>query len=406
MLDRESMTNWIDDAKRATPKTQPAEPNAQDSDETELPRWHHACTANPPKRAKPLIDGLLRCGHIMTVSAKSKCGKTWLAILLAIAIAVGSCWIGKQCKQGNVLYVDPECDPKSLDNRFREVALQVGANLSEIDKRVKILPLRGVLMPSGAPPNIFDVASLVRDCAQKEKIDLVIVDSASCFLTGDENSSQDTRRFFASVNSITESTGAAVVLILHMGKGERATWDAIERTRGSSVWGDAPDAPLSLLEIYPPDGNPSDYLAQDERAFLLEDSGLREFPSLNPVHLIYHYPVHRVDADGITDGWTPKGSPQRRTKAAIDTKRTESNERAQKCCDAITNWLLSHPNHANCLTAKDAVDIVSKAIGVNVKYETLKKYIDQSSVYEVEQISKQRWAIVPASARQGKLAVN
>ena len=406
MPDPKPLESWIEATERITPEAPSPEPIARDGEKPILPLWRHARTADPPKRAKPLIDGLLRCGHVMTLASKSKCGKTWLAILLTIAIAIGGTWIGRKCKQGNVLYVGPECDPKSLDNRFREVALHMGADLSEVDKRVQIMSLRGVLTSAGKPPNIIDVARAIESAARKGEFDLVVIDSASCLADGDENSSSDTRRYFAAVNAITASTGAAVVLILHMGKGERGTLDAIERSRGSSVWADAPDAPLSLLEILPPDGEPSDYLEQGERAFVLEDSGLREFPSTPPVHLIYRHPVHRVDADGITDGWTPKGSPRRKTKAAIDAKRTESNERAQRCCDAIVSWLLSHDGHGNRLGAKDALGIASEALGANIKYETLKSYVRQSPVLEVVQVGKQRWDIVPAGVRQGKLATD
>lgn len=298
-----------------------------------LPSWDAVRASNPPKRNPPLIRGIVRLGHMMLITGKGKGSKTWTAVQLGVAVATGGEWFGYKCEQGGVLYCDPELDHKSLDNRFHEVAERMGADAAEIDRRVKKWCLRGVMTTKGEPPTIADLAHDVAARCNRGDFALVVIDSASCFIMGDENASADVRKFFVHVLRIAESTGAAVLVVHHMGKGAKGDWDSIERSRGSSVWGDAPDAPLSLIEVFPPSGEPSDYLAEGERAFVLEDSGLREFPGIEPRHVIFDHPTHRVDADGITDNWKPKSGQQsggresssiRKAKAEADRLRDET----------------------------------------------------------------------------------
>lgn len=271
-----------------------------------LPPWEKVQAAEPPCRNPPLIHGVVRRGHVMLLAGKGKGAKTWAAIQLAVAVAMGGEWFGYRCEQGDCLYIDPELDKKSLDNRFHDVCEACNANPASVDARVQKWCLRGALTTRGFAPTIADIASDIETRCSYGDFSLVILDSASCFIAGDENSAGDVRRFFAHVLRIAEVTGAAVLVVHHMGKGAKGGWESIERSRGSAVWGDAPDAPLSLLEIFPPNGDPSDFLSDGDRAFVLDDSGLREFPGNEPRHVIFHYPTHRLDREGITDGWKPK----------------------------------------------------------------------------------------------------
>lgn len=271
-----------------------------------LPPWDSVRASDPPKRSPVLIHGVLRRGHVALLVGKAKSAKTWAAIECAVSVATGTPWLGFPCERGSVLYIDPELDRASLDVRFSKVCAALGVSSEEVDRNVVKWCLRG------APDATTE--SLIHDLnvrGEEARFSLVVMDSASCFVEGDENKSVDLRKFAAYVLRISAITGASVLLIHHMGKGDAGDRDSIERARGSSVWGDFPDAPLSLTEIFPKEGKPSDYLAEGERAFILEDSGLREFAGIEPKHLIFSYPAHRVDSEGITSEWMPKTSAAR-----------------------------------------------------------------------------------------------
>ena len=266
-----------------------------------LPKWERVQAVDPPKRNPSLVHGVLRRGHIGMLAGKGKSGKSWAAIELSIAVATGGEWFGWKCEQGRVLYIDPEIDRKSLDNRFAEVCDALGVDRSKLDGLVFKWSLRGV-EKAGMQTIIHDLV------VRGERFDLVIIDSASCFVDGDENKAHDLRRFEAKVHAVSYFTGAAVLLIHHYGKGNAGDRDAADRARGSSVWLDFPDAPLYLTEIFPAEGEPADYLDDGARAFILEAGGLREFANAQPKHVIFKHPAHRVDEAGITDGWKPRSS--------------------------------------------------------------------------------------------------
>jgi len=331
-----------------------------DQNQYRLPPFESIQASDPPPRNPPLIHGIVRLGHVMLIVGKGKGSKTWTAIELAEAVMTGGKWFGYQCERGDVLYVDPELDRKSLDNRFNEVAVRQGIDAAEIDKHSKKWCLRGVLTAEGEAPTIADLAHDVALRCERGDFSLVVIDSASCFIEGDENTAGDVRRFFAYVLRIAEATGAAVLVVHHMGKGDKGDWASIERSRGSSVWGDAPDAPLSLIEIFPPSGEPSDYLQDGERAFMLEDSGLREFPGIKPRHVIFNHPTHRVDVDGITATWTAKGaangSEGGKAKGQIQDANRERDFAVYQ--NRIVAELLRRETGGEGITCQDAAEVL------------------------------------------------
>lgn len=349
-----------------------------------LPAWRPVNASNPPPRKPALIHGLLRRGHVALVSGKGKSGKSFIGIELAVAVADYGDWLGFQVERGPVLYVDPELDPLSLDDRFHKVALAMGANLSEVDRRVKRWSLRGVADATmGNLLHDLEIGCSPGDFA------LVVIDSASVFVTGDENSAVDVRRFATQVNRVSELTGASVLVIHHQGKGHAGDRDPIERSRGSSVWGDAFDAPLSLTEIFPPSGDPADFLGPGERAFVIEDSGLREFPSLEPLHLVFSYPVHRVDRDGITDNWKPKSGQSAGGKTTGEIRKAQAGARHA----AIGAKLLAHYYKEGIGLEGIVIKEAAEVAGVDVR--TLEDALRDSEHFEVVQVSQRKRRVVP-----------
>lgn len=364
--------------------------------ELPLPPWTHVHASNPPPRREVLIEGVLRRGHVGLMSAKAKVGKTWLAVQLAVAVSLGGQWLGHQCAQGDALLIDPEMDSASLDTRFERVCGALGVDASEVDKHVSRWSLRGVTTKRGSPPTIADIADQIERVG--EEFAVVIVDSASCLIDSgnglDENSSLGVRGFFAHVNRIAEATGASVLLIHHQGKGLAGDREASDRARGSSVWMDAPDVVMSLVEVTPPSGEAGEFLDEGERALLLECAGIREFASFPPTHLIFGYPLHRVDEDGVTEGWRPQSSARRGGMAAARINAAKADARGSTCQAVLRTYLDAHPSTAS-LGGAEAARICSDAMGETVSAQTLKKYLcDSEGGIGCHQRSPKRWEVV------------
>ena len=80
---------------------------------------------NASKLPEEVIEGVVRQGHKMMISGASKSGKSLLLIKLAINLSEGTKWLGFQCRQSRVLYINLEIDPNSLLNRFYVIYLSL-----------------------------------------------------------------------------------------------------------------------------------------------------------------------------------------------------------------------------------------------------------------------------------------
>lgn len=365
-----------------------------------LPSWSRVNAENPPKRAPELVEGLLRLGHTGLLVARAKSGKSWAAIALCVAVASGRPWLGFQTRQGRCIFLDPELDARSLAHRFRRVADSTGVDPAIIDQNVVRWSLRGVTV-NGAAPNIAHVA---HDLAARVEsgslthgtVSLVVIDSCSALLAGDENASSDVRAFNASALRIAEVTGASVLLIHHEGKTQSGDVDAISRGRGSSAWSDCPDLVLSLVETFPASGEASDYLQEGQRAFTLEAAAIREFGPVAPRRLIWQYPAFSEDADGLTDGWKPRSGQQAGGRASGDTRKAKAELRAARCEAALLAYMYQHDTPDDGIPAAEAATICTEAIGETVTTNGLKSYVEASSLLDVYQRSPKRWHVVPA----------
>ena len=364
-----------------------------------LPRWQGVQAANPPKRRPCLIDGVLRRGHVGLFSGRAKVGKSWLGLQLLVAVACGVPWLGFEVARGNVLMLDPELDTRSLDGRFAKVCAAMGVDASEADRHITRWSLRGVRKADGNAPTLEDVAHDLRElerCGELPQLDLVFVDSMAALMDGDENAARDVRRNFNTLLEIAETTGASVMCSHHQGKGN-GDRSAADRARGSSVFTDAPDVVFSLDEIQPPSGEASDYLPDGARALCLTCAGIREFAPFPDVHLIYQYPTHTLDVDGITADWKPKSSQQKAGRASGQSRKDAATLKRLSCEVALLAHFQTHGIGAEGVTAKEAAAICSEALGKSVNGTTLKRLFEDepSASITVYQKSARRCYFVP-----------
>lgn len=303
-----------------------------------------------PELSPPLIENVLRQGHKMLIAGPSKAGKSFALIELCCAIAEGKTWLGWQCTQGRVMYVNLELDRPSCLHRFKDVYQALGwipHNLGNID----IWNLRGKSVPMDklAP-------KLIRRAAKKDYI-AIIIDPIYKVITGDENSADQMAAFCNQFDKVCTELGCAVIYCHHHSKGSQGGKKSMDRASGSGVFARDPDALIDLIELELTDSilkqeenkavctacrlyldthfKWEDDLSQDDlcssvqmmaycekkldkwqmRALtdLIEqaktkarqktawriEGTLREFPKFQPVNLWFDYPAHIVDKIGI-----------------------------------------------------------------------------------------------------------
>ena len=357
----EAWVEWIDGVNDDLP-------DIEDLDD----EWEHM-----PDLAPELIGGILRQGHKMLVAGASKAGKSFLLIELAIAIAEGHTWLGRECAQGKVLYVNLELDKASCLHRFKDVYKATGIE-RKAGHNLKIWNLRGKSVPMDklAP-------KLIRRC-KKEKYIAVIIDPIYKVITGDENSAEQMSKFCNQFDKVATEMTCSVIYCHHHSKGVQGGKRSMDRASGSGVFARDPDALLDLIELELDDDVRKERLEQMEIDMALKwlpksqtkdlteeekanhqkimgmywehfrkmgsertaearlkglkekvemmsawrvDATLREFAKPTKTDIWFDYPVHYMDETGILKEVVPESDM---TPQQIGTKRNASWKNKEK----------------------------------------------------------------------------
>lgn len=242
-----------------------------------------------PPLSAPLIDGILRQGHKMLLAGASKAGKSFALIQLCIAIAEGKQWLGFDCAQGRVLYVNLELDRASCLHRFKEVYAATKTAPKSI-KSIDIWNLRGKSVPMDklAP-------KLIRR-AQKKNYIAVVIDPIYKVITGDENSADQMAHFCNQFDKVCTELDCAVIYCHHHSKGTQAGKRSMDRASGSGVFARDPDALIDMTEL------DTENIDTGGRTAWRIEGTLREFAPFEPINIWFDYPRHYPDTDGELAG--------------------------------------------------------------------------------------------------------
>lgn len=381
-----------------------------------------------PELAPPLIEGVLRQGHKMLIAGPSKAGKSFALIELCIALAEGIKWLGFDCAQGRVLYVNLELDRASCLNRFKDVYKALHQRPQNLDK-IDIWNLRGRSVPMDqlAP-------KLIRRAGKKNYI-AVIIDPIYKVITGDENSADQMARFCNQFDKICTELGTSVIYCHHHSKGSQGNKRSVDRASGSGVFARDPDALLDLTELEITDSlrkqqedkltcdkcyewlcrfitpeKLSEICSQDDRVTVSKmldiahselqansyramtediaqaknklsertawriEGTLREFAKLKPLNLWFDYPIHRSDEDEVLKdaGYEGDFDPRRnlgRKKSASDNKRERK--------EAIEEYF----NECN-IDGKVTVQDIAEVSGLSEK--TVRRHLKEHGGFWIE----------------------
>ena len=378
---------------------------------------------NLPDYAEELIEGILRQGHKMLLVGPSKSGKSFSLIELCIAIAEGTKWMGRQCKQGDVLYVNFELDRASCLHRFKDVYQTLGLTPNNAN-RIFIWNLRGK-----TPALDQLVPKLIRR-AEKKKYIAVVVDPIYKVITGDENSASEMAKFCNQFDKIADALGASVIYAHHHSKGAQGGKKSMDRASGSGVFARDPDALLDMIELdmnkevkehfinearveamhavldkYVPKWRTyiyqtkktddhdfeamNDYCAEmlgfeqmnelqyltelkvDEAKHItaLQISGtLREFATFDPINCFFKYPIHFLDNANLLKGCRPEGSK----KKSKFEKMNETNKKKQDENIELFLNAFEQLNHDGQVTVKE---LAESGLMMGKTYSSLSKII-------------------------------
>jgi len=166
-----------------------------------------------------VLEPFLPAGRTTTVVSPPKLGKSLLGLEIAAAVATGKAMWGGEVQQRCVMYLDQEMGEADLRERLRDMGYGPDDDLS------------GLYYYLQQPWPLLDTAAggtTLLNAVQACGADLLVIDTQSKVLEGDENDAGTMTRFFRYTLGPLKAKGSTVLLFDHVGR------DAGKGPRGSS----------------------------------------------------------------------------------------------------------------------------------------------------------------------------
>lgn len=184
-----------------------------------------------------LVHGLLTAGGLSAIWGEPGCGKSFLALDLAMSVATGRPFLGRTVQAGGVVYVAAEGGrgfKKRVVAYRQRRGIPAGAPFALIPANVDLCTEHHET--DALLDEIRRIASGI-DCPLR----LVVIDTlARAMSGGNENDSLDMGHLIKNADRIREATGANVMFVHHNGK------DKDRKTRGHSSFYGALDTGIEV----------------------------------------------------------------------------------------------------------------------------------------------------------------
>jgi hypothetical protein len=199
----------------------------------QLQDWPKFWTQSEPE-AEWLVEPVLAVARSGAMFAPGGLGKSLFMLWMAFILATGGAGLdGRPVKRRRVLYLDYEMTGSDLMERLSAMGATADTDLSWL--HYATLP---VLPPADAPEGGKAIARL----AQLVDAEIVIIDTFSRAVEGDENDANTVRSFYRWTGLHLKAEGRAFWRVDHAGK------DAEKGQRGSSAKNDDVDVVWQLLK--------------------------------------------------------------------------------------------------------------------------------------------------------------
>lgn len=192
----------------------------------------------PDLRETDLVAGLLGAGQLGVLYGQPGCGKTFLALDVALHVATDEEWLGRRVTPGCVIYIAAEAG-KGIDKRV--YGWRVRHHHMRDAARVPFYAVQAQLDLCTEDEDLDDLVAAIRGKCGRDEPVLIVVDTVSRVMGGgDENSGADMGALVAAADALREEFGSAVLLVHHLGK------DASRGARGHSSLNAAVDTAIEV----------------------------------------------------------------------------------------------------------------------------------------------------------------
>jgi putative DNA primase/helicase len=228
-------------------------------------------------------EGYLPAGVLTLLGAHGGTGKSFVALMLAICIAMGLPLFGTPTRRGIVCYFSGEDAGDVLRHRLKWICAALGVDPAELGGRLHILDA------TAGEPVLFHEISVggrrhgtttatyeaLQAYVEHHGIDVLMIDNASDALDASENDRARVRAFVRALVQLIQARAGAVLLLAHVDKGtSRGDRTGTEAYSGSTAWHNSARSRL--------------YLSRDkDGALLLEHHKNTHGAMREPVRLVW-----------------------------------------------------------------------------------------------------------------------
>ena len=198
-------------------------------------------------------DSYLPRGVVTLLSAHGGTGKSYIALMLAVCVALGRPLFGVETSASKTLFVSLEDGAPLVRRRLADICGRWGINPLALGDRLRIVD--GTENPElfsaetrGAGETTATYAEL-HTLVQSDGIGLVVVDNASDAYGGDEIQRRQVRAFMRSLTNVARLTDCGVLLLAHVDKATSREKKAAggEGYSGSTAWHNSARSRLFLV---------------------------------------------------------------------------------------------------------------------------------------------------------------
>lgn len=299
-----------------------------------------------PTEPPALVKGVLEEGGKAIISGAPKTYKSFLMISLGLAVATGTEWLGCECEQAPVAYLNLEIGSAQFMRRIFDMASSSGLDKNLIKNNFKVIEVDGYA-------TMHQFVDCLIDNREIEGCKLLIIDPLYKIFSGSENSQEDMAAFFSEIDRVIDALGCTVVVVHHHSKGFQGLRDITERACGSSVLGRDPDTILSVERLNAP-GN----------AMRVEFS-FRGFEEKEPADYRFEYPLIVFDKE--------KRLSHCRVGSANVVSQIANREQRQRTLDEACKKLMKGRSEFKRTELQNEL---------GWKPETIDKYLETSTLFK------------------------
>lgn len=213
----------------------------------------HLAHTEPPAPSFKIADWLPE-GAVTLFAGHGESGKSYIALSIAIALALGHDVFGRTVTRSRVVYYCAEDPAAVVQWRVRRICQHHGWNAADLDGWLVVLDMsdRDPTLYSenaNAAKRLTPTYTALAEYFETSAADVLITDNAADAFDGNENDRAKVRQFVNALKRITTARSGAVLLLAHVNKATAQGQDTTERYSGSTGWHNSVRARWSLSGV-------------------------------------------------------------------------------------------------------------------------------------------------------------